>query len=386
MGDTIKARKGLKANIDHLLLGEFGFTTDEERVYIGGNNGNIPLPNAADLSDGAKLITTPQKTTANITYYVNTSTGNDSNDGLTSSTAFKTITKAISIIPQVVNHTVVINVAAGTYDEIVTISGFVGKGAISLLGDTVISSSRIVKNISVSSCTCTIMIQGFATNTALAHDVVVSKCSSAILSYMNLITSNLSYSGIYCDYGNLYAHHNTVSNKGIGINSWVDGNILLQITGGSGNNVALAAQYGGVISLDLNTIVGTTQEQIGAGGAINSTQKYCRTAASRDAQTTGTQTILLPFTPKFVQVRASMEATSYFSIGETDGTYHGYSATYSSNGKQTSGSSSVDILLHNGTDYVTGAISFGYNSMTITWGKSGTTVTGTIYMQIIAMC
>lgn len=53
MGDTIKARKGIKASIDHLLLGEFGFTTDEERVYIGGNNGNIPLPNAADLSEKA---------------------------------------------------------------------------------------------------------------------------------------------------------------------------------------------------------------------------------------------------------------------------------------------------------------------------------------------
>ena len=54
MGDIIKARKGLKANIDPLLLGEFGFTTDEERVYIGGNTGNIPLPNAADLSDIVK--------------------------------------------------------------------------------------------------------------------------------------------------------------------------------------------------------------------------------------------------------------------------------------------------------------------------------------------
>ena len=55
MGDTIKARKGIKASIDPLLLGEFGFTTDEERLYIGGNNGNIPLPNAADLSEKMQL-------------------------------------------------------------------------------------------------------------------------------------------------------------------------------------------------------------------------------------------------------------------------------------------------------------------------------------------
>ena len=57
MGDTIKARKGIKASIDPLLLGEFGFTTDEERVYIGGNNGNIPLPNAADLSEMVQVAT-----------------------------------------------------------------------------------------------------------------------------------------------------------------------------------------------------------------------------------------------------------------------------------------------------------------------------------------
>ena len=56
MGDIIKARKGSKVALDadQLLLGEFGFTTDEERVYIGGNTGNIPLPNAADLSDIVK--------------------------------------------------------------------------------------------------------------------------------------------------------------------------------------------------------------------------------------------------------------------------------------------------------------------------------------------
>lgn len=56
MGDIIKVRKGSKVALDAnpLLLGEFGFTTDEERVYIGGNTGNIPLPNATDLSEMKK--------------------------------------------------------------------------------------------------------------------------------------------------------------------------------------------------------------------------------------------------------------------------------------------------------------------------------------------
>ena len=75
MGDTIKARKGIKASIDPLLLGEFGFTTDEERLYIGGNNGNIPLPNAADLSDltnGSSVITATRDITLTGTQKITT--------------------------------------------------------------------------------------------------------------------------------------------------------------------------------------------------------------------------------------------------------------------------------------------------------------------------
>ena len=80
MGDTIKARKGIKASIDPLLLGEFGFTTDEERVYIGGNNGNIPLPNATDLSEKMQLYigeTLPTTREKNTLYFKVTNTINN---------------------------------------------------------------------------------------------------------------------------------------------------------------------------------------------------------------------------------------------------------------------------------------------------------------------
>ena len=49
MGDTIKARKGMESAIDTLQLAEFGYTLDEERVYIGGVTGNVPLPNKLDI-------------------------------------------------------------------------------------------------------------------------------------------------------------------------------------------------------------------------------------------------------------------------------------------------------------------------------------------------
>lgn len=55
------------------------------------------------------------ETTAPITYYVNGSSGNDANDGLTSGSAFATIQHAISLIPRVIRHLVTVNVASGNY-------------------------------------------------------------------------------------------------------------------------------------------------------------------------------------------------------------------------------------------------------------------------------
>ena len=54
-------------------------------------------------------------TTANITLYVAT-TGSDANDGLTVPTAMLTIQAAINKLPNIINHAVVINVGAGTFD------------------------------------------------------------------------------------------------------------------------------------------------------------------------------------------------------------------------------------------------------------------------------
>lgn len=40
MANQIKVKRGLRTNLPNLALGEFGFTTDSEELYIGGNNGN----------------------------------------------------------------------------------------------------------------------------------------------------------------------------------------------------------------------------------------------------------------------------------------------------------------------------------------------------------
>lgn len=279
MGDIIKARKGLKASIDTLLLGEFGFTTDEERLYVGGNNGNVPLPNAADLleleNNKANLATTPQVTVANITYYVNTTTGLDTNDGLTNGTAFKTITKAINKIPLIVNHTTTINVASGTYSETIYFNGFVGKGKIAINGGISYgdSANYIVNQIVVVNTFIPIIATGFqatiSTNYASGFDgqncqyFIVDKCSciangtstnargasakrGAYVLVCNSQFSNRAYAEYTEDSGRLQSSNNT----------------------GTSNAHVLGAYSGGEIYKAGTQPTGTTSEATGDGGVI----------------------------------------------------------------------------------------------------------------------
>lgn len=53
----IKIARGKKADIPQLSLGELGYVTDEEEIYIGGVNGeNINITNNAQLNENAQEI------------------------------------------------------------------------------------------------------------------------------------------------------------------------------------------------------------------------------------------------------------------------------------------------------------------------------------------
>ena len=266
MGDTIKTRKGSKAALDAdpLLLAELGFVTDEERVYIGGNTGNIPLPNAADLSERVK------QTTKDITYYVST-TGNDSNDGLTSGTTFKTIAKAISMLPQVINHTVNINIASGTYNETVNINGFFGQGSINVNGGTtnVNAVNYIVNQLLIKNCTCNVTIKGVTANTTssfgfgLYNNVYVSLVSCVCTA------STAVQPGIHgAKGGTVCIATCIISNRANGIQALNGTIIISDSNSGTGNATGIFAASGGTITKAGTQPTGTTAESTSYGGAI----------------------------------------------------------------------------------------------------------------------
>lgn len=143
----------------------------------------------------ALLAIRPTFTTANITLYVDTATGSDSNNGLTAGTAFKTISKALNVIPQIVNHTVTINVAAGTYNETVTPKGFSGSGTINLIGDNVLSTTRSILNLYAVSNSIKITATGFCGTSITAHAFAASLSTAVLFDKCKVTAETTAYDG-----------------------------------------------------------------------------------------------------------------------------------------------------------------------------------------------
>lgn len=76
--------------------------------------GGFEFAQALNNGYGVGGVAVPLETTAAITYYVE-STGSDENDGSLAK-PFKTIQRAVDMVPKRIKHPVVINVGAGTFD------------------------------------------------------------------------------------------------------------------------------------------------------------------------------------------------------------------------------------------------------------------------------
>lgn len=211
-----------------------------------------------DLSEKAN------KTKAAITYYVNATTGNDNNDGLTSETAFKTIQHAVNLIPEILTYDVYIRLASGTYLEDVTIKGHSGCGYLSLIGNSSNNTTYIINKIHVAYNSNKIYLEGFT----VTDMVSISACIYAeIQNVINITSSTASY-GIDVVYGSTVNINGcTLSNKKAGIRAWAS-TVTAGNNSGTGNTYGLYSINGAIIcKVSANQPTGTTNE-ITAGGYI----------------------------------------------------------------------------------------------------------------------
>lgn len=125
------------------------FTNDNKSVQQKIDDFTSHLADYAAMQFGS----IPYTTTKNITYYIDGVSGNDSNNGLTSSTAFKTWAKAESMIPLHCLHNVTIRII-GSLNETISISNRFCKdpAKIVIRGDTTTPSAHQINGISAYTC------------------------------------------------------------------------------------------------------------------------------------------------------------------------------------------------------------------------------------------
>ncbi|NRT90169.1 hypothetical protein OD350_24955 [Clostridium beijerinckii] len=250
-------RRSTWGKIKDYILGNASLVTTDKTVRGAINEVNT------SLSERVK------RSTADITYYVSP-TGNDSNDGLTSGTAFKTIQHAIDSLPQIMNNIATINVASGTYNEVVIISGFAGKGSIKLNGGTNLNTAvnYIINNLSILKCTCNVTVVGFISAITNGNSFYISGCVNAVLNYCIDTVLAISKQGIFCEYSFVIIYGCQISNKDHGIFASNSATIFSNSNTGTGNTYGLYANNAATIGKYGTQPSGTTAEASSGGGVI----------------------------------------------------------------------------------------------------------------------
>ncbi|MEK3718877.1 hyaluronate lyase N-terminal domain-containing protein [Paenibacillus sp. FSL R7-0333] len=265
MANKIQFQRGTKALLaahGPLDAGEPGYTTDTKELFIGNGTGaNTPLVSA---------------TAADITFYVRTD-GNDANTGLanTAAGAFKTIGKAISMIPTVVDHAAVVNVAAGTYNEMINVSGFSGVGVITIKGASAAGSTHIITDqVAVMRNSCRVEVIGFKSTTTTKNNFYTTGCVEVLFHHC-MTEASSTFPGFYAENGSVYVASAIVNSKQeYAFYTHVNGLMLVHNCSGSGNAVGYRAAYGGKISMYDSNVGATTQISVFAGGIVTDNNNF----------------------------------------------------------------------------------------------------------------
>ena len=193
-------------------------------------------------------------TTQNMTLYVDGTNGDDSNDGLTPQTAFKSIQKAVDSVPKIIRHSVTIQIADGTYDEEVMVSGFhaiprrVSNGAnFTITGNENDRTAVKVRTIKLWDCVNSFRVQ-FLEVFGAERPIDISGCSAIGVS--NVVLQTPGERGITVNGGDARIENCEISNKEFAILGVNGATIHALNNTGTNNTNALAAREGSRIAIN----------------------------------------------------------------------------------------------------------------------------------------
>jgi hypothetical protein len=262
-GVIVNADVNATAGIDASKIGT-GVVSNTEFGYLDGVTGGIQ----GQLNGKAPLVTTPQQTTADITYYVRTD-GNDNNTGLSNATdtAFKTWQKALDSLPKVINHTVKIYIADGTYNENVSVKGFHGGGTLTITGNTNNAALVSVTSVEQYENFLAVSLISVTATTTTKDAFTINRCIGFRLNECRAVAVAATYSGVMIYFSVGVIANGTYSNKIVGINASASSQIDVIGTTGTGNAVGIGSNDGSIITKSGVTITGNQLEGV-AGGTI----------------------------------------------------------------------------------------------------------------------
>ncbi|MCM0648625.1 hypothetical protein NBE98_09590 [Clostridium swellfunianum] len=243
--------------------------TDFDTIYFETKASLVKTNSSSDVETQladilSQMAVRPIITTSARTYYVNASTGNDNNDGLTAGTAFKTIGKAVGVLPQIINHAIMISVAAGDYVEDVYLNGKVGNGNISIIGAG--KTITKVRYIEGNQCTIQLYIKSLATTTNV-DTMRFFRCNYVIIEDATNIASLASSAFVI-----FIASHGILKNSSINyayvVAQAIDmSNVLVANNTGSGNTYNIMANASTVYKSGTQPSA-TTAEFLSNGGEV----------------------------------------------------------------------------------------------------------------------
>ena len=222
------------------------------------------------VDSGIASNTVPIATTQNLTFYVNPSTGNDNNNG-SSGSPFKTIAKAVSMIPQIVNHDVTINLADGSYSEGITLTGYVGRGSIKVVGNVTNPENVVFSGgVTITQNHARIQINGLKTTITGTLGIYANSNSGQLyIKYFQCVTADANYAGIYIVFSpSVLIQNSTISNRKYGILATSCSRVFSYLNSGTDNTTGLYVQNATIMKYNSTQPGGTTGESTSSGGVI----------------------------------------------------------------------------------------------------------------------
>ena len=216
------------------------------------------------------------KTTTSITYHVATN-GNNNNTGTSPNNAFRTIAKAVSMIPNIIadDHEVTISIGTGEWNEAVLLSNITVNGELIVEGATDDRDNHKVTRVECERITGVLTIRNLYATTETTVGFRFNRCApyvyvTNVIAYGDPNGSERSgYHGLLADYGsNVLVTASDFSSRRYGMRVNYLSRIFSSNNTGTGNYRGLGARWGGILQTNGTQPTGTTPRTTDSGGLI----------------------------------------------------------------------------------------------------------------------